>query len=79
MLNAVKHSGASSVDLYSEVENGRAMIHVRDRGLGFDPEAVHTRGLTHSLSEPIRSCGGTVSINSVEGEGTEIVIEVPVA
>ncbi len=78
MLNAVKHSGADSVDLYSEIEDGQASIHVRDRGIGFDPAAGSLRGLTLSLTEPIRSNKGTVTIQSARGEGTEIVIKVPI-
>lgn len=79
MLNAVKHSGDDNVDLYSEIEDGRVTIHVRDRGVGFDPTTRSLRGLTLSLTEPVRANGGTVTIRSAHGDGTEVVIEVPIA
>lgn len=78
MLNAVKHSGSESVDLYSEIENGEAVIHIRDRGVGFDRETAQSRGLRLSLTDPIEEQGGTVEIASVPDQGTEIVIRAPV-
>ena len=42
ILNAVRHSGAAFVSVYLEVEPDQATIFVRDRGRGFDPDAVPT-------------------------------------
>ena len=78
MVNAVKHSGSDSVDLYSEIENGQAIVHIRDRGVGFDREATGTRGISFSLTDPIEEHSGSVEISSIPNEGTEIVIRVPV-
>ena len=78
MVNAAKHSGTDSVDLYSEIEDGEATIHIRDRGVGFDRETAGSRGLSFSLTEPVEEHRGTVDISSVSGQGTEIVIRVPV-
>ena len=78
MLNAVKHSGTQTVDLYSEMDVGVMVVHVRDRGSGFKPESVMTGGLSLSIAEPIESVGGTVSIEAAPGEGAEVTIRVPV-
>src|SRR5439155_1258077 len=40
ILNAARHSGAAIVSVYLEVEPEQATIFVRDRGRGFDPDAV---------------------------------------
>lgn len=78
MLNAVKHSGSETVDLYSEIEDGQAIIHIRDRGVGFDPGRAGKRGMSLSLSDPIEANGGTVEVVSQPGHGTEVVIRVPI-
>ena len=78
MLNAVKHSGTATVDLYSEKEAGAMVIHVRDRGVGFDQEAVGTRGLSLSIVKPVEKVGGDVWLETAPGEGTEVAIRVPV-
>lgn len=77
MVNAVKHSGTESVDLYSEIENGKVAIHVRDRGMGFDRDTTGTRGLSLSLIDPVEEHRGTVEISSAPDHGTEVVIRVP--
>lgn len=75
LTNASRHSGASEIDLYAEVDGGHAHIFVRDRGVGFDPdETEFGRGLRRSLLERMESIGGFVRINSTPGEGTEIEI-----
>src|SRR5690625_6820487 len=39
MVNAGKHAGVDSVDVYAEHLAGELSIFVRDRGAGFDSEA----------------------------------------
>ena len=43
LVNASKFAGPEPIALYAEVEDGRAEVFVRDRGPGFDPEAVTGR------------------------------------
>ncbi len=72
LANAARHSGAPVINLYSEVKDGRIHIYIRDRGIGFDPESVEEgRGLRHSLRSRMEAVGGSVSIESTPGEGTE--------
>ena len=75
LANAARHSGAPVINLYSEVKNGRIHIYIRDRGIGFDPESIEEgRGLRHSLRSRMEAVGGSVSIESTPGEGTEVEI-----
>ena len=75
LTNAARHSGATVINLYAEEYEGRAHIFVRDRGAGFDPDLVEEgRGLRRSLRERMEAAGGSVSIVSSPGEGTEVEI-----
>ena len=40
MRNAAKFAGAERVDLYAEIAQARVEVFVRDRGVGFDPQAI---------------------------------------
>ncbi len=75
LTNAARHSEASVVNLYSELDGDRVRIYVRDRGVGFDPNTVEEgRGLRHSLRRRMESAGGTLQVTSVPHHGTEIEI-----
>jgi signal transduction histidine kinase len=79
LLNAAKHSGAPSADLYSEVTPERVSVFVRDRGKGFDPATVpdDRRGLRDSVSGRLARLGGTATVRSAPGEGTEVELVLP--
>jgi len=78
-VNAAKWSGASVISLFAEVEPGEASIVVRDRGKGFDPEAVPAdrKGLAESIHGRMTRRGGTASVTSARGEGTKITLKMP--
>jgi signal transduction histidine kinase len=78
-VNVAKHAGVSDVDVYVEVERDVVLAFVRDRGRGFDPEAVpgDRQGLRRSIVERLERNGGTATIRSTPGEGTEIELCVP--
>lgn len=78
-LNAARHAGVDTVDVYLEVEPDRTSLFVRDRGAGFDPAAVppDRRGLADSISGRVRRHGGTAEIRSAPGEGAEIELSMP--
>jgi len=79
LVNAAKHSGATSADLYTEVDGVRVSVFVRDRGAGFDPSSVPAdrRGLRDSVTGRLTRLGGTAEIRSAPGEGTEVELELP--
>jgi signal transduction histidine kinase len=78
-FNAARHSGAPLVSVYVEVEPDELTGFVRDEGKGFDPEAVPTdrRGIADSIRGRIRRHGGSVTIISSPGEGTEVQLRLP--
>ncbi len=80
MVNAAKHAGVEEISVYAEVEDGTVSVFVRDRGVGFDPTAVGTdrRGLAESIRGRMERHGGTATVRSRPGEGTEVELTVPV-
>jgi signal transduction histidine kinase len=78
-VNAVKWSGAQVVELFAEVEPARVSLFVRDRGRGFDPAAVpgDRKGLAESIHARMARRGGSATVRSVQGEGTEVSLTMP--
>jgi signal transduction histidine kinase len=78
-INAARHAGVDHLDVYLEVGPDEALAFVRDRGRGFDPDAVpdDRHGIRGSIVDRIERHGGTATISSAPGEGTEIELCVP--
>ncbi len=78
-VNAAKWSGASVISLFAEVEPAEVSIVVRDRGQGFDPEAVpeDRKGLAESVHGRMTRRGGTAVVSSAPGEGTKVSLKMP--
>ena len=78
-VNAAKWSGASSVSIFVEAEPKRVSMFVRDRGAGFDSEAIagDRKGIAESIRGRMQRHGGTAVIRSVPGEGTEVELSLP--
>jgi signal transduction histidine kinase len=78
-VNAAKWSGADVASLFAEVELTAVSLFVRDRGKGFDPEAVPAdrKGLAESVHARMARRGGSATVRSVRGEGTEVSLTMP--
>ncbi|MCZ9309315.1 PspC domain-containing protein [Corynebacterium uberis] len=80
MVNAAKHAGVAEIDVYAELVGGRLEIFVRDRGCGFDQETVPLGdGLRESVFARMKRAGGTATVTSTPGSGSEVVVAVPVS
>ena len=79
MVNAAKHAGVDEVSVYVEVEPDEVNVFVRDRGTGFDPDAVpdDRHGLADSVRGRMERHGGTVRLRTRPGEGTEVHLCLP--
>jgi signal transduction histidine kinase len=79
VVNAARHSGAAKVDVYAEATPQRVEVFVRDRGNGFDPEAVagDRHGLRDSIIDRMERHGGSATIKSGPGDGTEVRLYLP--
>jgi len=78
-VNAAKHAGVAEVSVYTEIEPEQVTIFVRDRGKGFDPDAVgeDRHGLADSIRGRMGRNGGQVRLRTAVGEGTEVQLEMP--
>ncbi len=74
VANAARHAGADRVDVYAEVTPTAVDVFVRDRGVGFDPDAVPADrlGVRNSIRDRMRRHGGSAEVRSAPGEGTEV-------
>ena len=79
MANAAKFAGVEEIDVYAEVTEEGAAVFVRDRGAGFDRAAVppDRKGLVESIEGRMERAGGSASVVSTPGEGTEVELRLP--
>jgi signal transduction histidine kinase len=77
VVNAAKHAGVDEISVFLEVEADQVTVFVRDRGVGFDASTVDgdRRGIADSIVGRMQRHGGTATITSAPGEGTEVVLE----
>jgi signal transduction histidine kinase/phage shock protein PspC (stress-responsive transcriptional regulator) len=74
VTNAAKHAGTGQIDVYAEVSPDAVDVFVRDRGRGFEVDRVpeDRHGLRHSIIDRMERHGGTATVLSTPGEGTEV-------
>jgi signal transduction histidine kinase len=79
VTNAAKHAGTGQIDVYAEVTAAAVDVFVRDRGRGFDPEATPAdrHGVRHSIVDRMARHGGSGTVRSTPGEGTEVHLHLP--
>ncbi|NKY39790.1 sensor histidine kinase, partial [Cellulomonas septica] len=79
LVNAVVH-GRPPVSLYLEVRSDAVEVFVKDRGDGFDVDAIGPDrfGVRESIMGRVRRRGGTAEVTSRPGRGTEVHLLVPV-
>ncbi len=78
LTNAVRYAEAELVLVEITYKNDTLEISVSDDGRGFDPEQT-TAGLgLRGMHDRVAMLGGTLSINSAAGRGTEVKAVIPV-
>jgi signal transduction histidine kinase len=81
LLNAHRHSEATSIEADVEYQRRRLRVVVRDNGRGIDPQMLRLEGDSHwgllGMHERARSIGAQLRIWSKRGAGTEVEISVP--
>ena len=66
--------------MWAECTDGQVEVFVRDRGKGFDVDAVpdDRLGLRESVHARMARVGGSARVRSELGEGTEVALTLPV-
>ena len=79
--NAIRHGGATRVEVEGSVEPDRIVFTVRDNGSGFDPAACVGPAQGHFGLEGIRNrlakLNGVFAIESAPGAGATAVVTIP--
>jgi signal transduction histidine kinase len=71
IANALKHAGASRIEVRLWHDAGRLQASVTDDGTGFDLRAVARRGLA-TLADRMAALGGGLETTAGPGEGTRV-------
>ena len=79
IINAIRHSRASELNLSLAHNSGVCCADLRDNGVGFDTRSVAAGGGfgLKGMRERIERVGGHLTIETAPGKGTCISIEVP--
>jgi PAS domain S-box-containing protein len=76
--NSVKYSGAKRFEVHLQGKPGEVELAVSDAGVGFDAVNLKSKGLGMvSMQERINFVRGRFSVQSRVGEGTKIIVSVP--
>ncbi|MFI0979960.1 PspC domain-containing protein [Streptomyces sp. NPDC021093] len=78
MVNAAKYGGeGGAVQVFAEVEGRTVFVSVRDRGPGFDLDAIpdDRMGVRESIIGRMERHGGTARLRSAPDGGTEVELE----
>jgi signal transduction histidine kinase len=81
LTNIVKHAHATHVRVQIEVRDQEMTVLVEDNGIGIDTDhrdAIGSHGLA-IMRHRVRSCGGTLDIESVPQGGTRVFARLPLA
>ena len=84
LTNAVRHAGASEVDITVRLERDALRLSVQDNGRGFDYAAARRRAETGlslglmTMEERASLVGGRLECHSAAGVGTELAAVFPV-
>lgn len=78
--NIARHSRASRVDLLLSRDRHGVNLSIRDNGVGFDRAARNKQGSfgLFGMAERMLELDGYLGIETAPGDGTEIVVEMPI-
>ena len=85
ITNIARHARAESVLIQADVTGGCLVIEIEDDGEGFDlaslpPPGARQRGLgLLGMRERVELIGGSITIDSAPGQGTRLVVTVPLS
>jgi len=80
LINAAKYARDRPISVFVEVAGANSVeVFIRDRGPGFDLDAVPAdrMGIRESIVGRMERVGGRATIRTAPGEGTEVKLEIP--
>jgi PAS domain S-box-containing protein len=81
LTNVARHSQATRVEARLEREANSLIFWVHDNGIGFDPEAVKSRGALGLIGMRERALllNGELKMEGAPGDGTTLTLRIPIA
>jgi PAS domain S-box-containing protein len=76
--NAVKHSGATEVNINGALLNKQMILSIWDNGKGFDTHNFKPGIGIYNMKNRVQVCNGELDIHSEPGHGTLLEIRIPV-
>lgn len=82
LQNVVRHARATRASVFAECSDGVVVVTVRDDGVGFrydeeDLRAHGKAGILKSIKGRVEALGGSVTVATEPGRGTEIEMRIP--
>jgi len=77
LANVSRHSRATRVEVSLAYAPESLLVHITDNGSGFDLDQKAKGMGIRSMRERIGSIHGTVQIHSAPGQGTRVIVQVP--
>jgi signal transduction histidine kinase len=82
MANVVKHAHATRVEMVLSFTSKEVQLQIRDNGCGFEPTSWDVSKRGHfgllGIKERVASLFGMLSVDSVPGRGTRLLVTVPI-
>jgi signal transduction histidine kinase len=79
LTNVRKHAQASQVSAHLTRQDGSFRMTITDDGTGFDPAKAPAGQGLRNMRERIERLGGSLSVHSADGRGSNVVVTIPVA
>ena len=79
LANAIKHANATEISINLTQHHDSLNIIIEDNGKGFTPKNIDKKegmGLPN-IEKKVEHMGGTFTIDSTQGKGTSIIIDIP--
>lgn len=82
LANVRKHAGAAHAEVNLMLHEHRLEATVKDDGIGFEPDALGRAAIPRfglaTMRERAEAIGGTLSIESTPGLGTQVAVSIPI-
>ena len=80
LTNVARHACINHVDVVFKADREKLVIHIQDKGVGFDYASAKASGDSAGLkgmNERLSMLGGKMTIDSSPGVGTELTVTIP--
>jgi signal transduction histidine kinase len=76
--NVAKYSHCSKCSIHIALGQKRLLLNVRDNGIGFDVNNADSGNGLSNMQKRAEALKGRVSVHSTPGEGTQVMLTMPV-